>query len=97
MKQTLPRCVTSHVDTRSCDITYDELFSTVIARFSSLKRLWCVVPFKEKEMVTEFIFKGKAKKTRKFAAVKRMLNPNDIRLLVSKDLFRDKSSHSLSR
>ena len=29
-----------------------------------------------------FLYQGKAKKTRKFATVKRMLNPNDMRLFV---------------
>ena len=37
----------------------------------------------KKSLLIETDTQGKAKKTRKFAAVKRMLNPNDIRLCVS--------------
>jgi hypothetical protein len=39
------------------------------------------------------ISQGKAKKTRKFAAVKRLLNPNDARLCVLLTILDDVSAH----
>lgn len=47
------------------------------------------------QKLTSLLLQGKAKKTRKFATVKRMLSPNDARLWVSFEGIRSINVHTI--